>query len=439
MTDNWFYDFDTLALHAGQRPDAATGARAVPIYNSTSFVFRDVEHAAALFNLEQAGHIYSRISNPTVAVFEERVAALEGGVGAVPTASGQAALHLAIATLLGAGDEIVASTSLYGGSYNLLSHTLRRFGIQTTFVDPADHDGFRAAINDNTRLVFGETIGNPRIDVFDLEAIAEISHEAGVPVLIDSTFATPFLCRPMEHGIDIVLHSATKFIGGHGVTLGGVLVDSGRFDWGRSGRFPIMTEPSPGYHGVAFWEHFGPSAFILKARLEALRDFGACMHPQAAFYLLQGLETLPLRMARHVENACTVAEFLQGHAAVEWVSYPGLRDHPDHALAQKYLPKGAGAVLTFGIRGGREAGVEFIQGVELFSHLANVGDAKSLVIHPASTTHQQMSRAELQEAGVGEDMVRLSVGLEDPDDLLADLDRALKRSQQADAPTAAKA
>ena len=430
MSDDWFYKFDTLALHAGQRPDPATGARAVPIYNTTSYVFKDSEHAAGLFNLEHAGHIYSRISNPTTAVFEERVAALEGGVGAVATASGQAALHLAIGTLLGAGDEIVASSSLYGGSYNLFAHTLKRFGIRTTFVDAQDLEGLRGAINEHTRLLFGETIGNPRIDVLDLEALADIAHAAAVPLLIDSTFATPYLCRPFEFGVDMVVHSATKFIGGHGLTIGGVLVDSGRFDWAASGRFPIMTEPSPSYHGVAFAEQFGPTAFLMKARLEALRDFGACMNPQAAFYLLQGLETLPLRMSRHVANAQTVAAFLENHAAVGWVSYPGLESHPQHDLSRKYLPRGAGAILTFGILGGREAGIAFIESVELFSHLANVGDAKSLVIHPASTTHQQMSREELAEAGVGEDMVRLSIGLEDAGDLLADLDRALKRSQK---------
>jgi O-acetylhomoserine (thiol)-lyase len=430
MSSSWFYKFDTMALHAGQRPDPATGARAVPVYNSTSYVFPDTDRAAGLFNLEQAGHIYSRISNPTVAVFEERVAALEGGVGAVATASGQAALHLALATLLSAGDEIVSSRSLYGGSYNLLQHTMTRFGVKTTFVDPSDPAHFRRAITPRTRLLFGETIGNPRMDVLDIAAVAAIAHEAGVPFLIDSTFATPYLCRPMEHGADLVLHSATKFIGGHGVTIGGVLVDGGRFDWAASGRFPIMTEPSPGYHGVAFAEEYGPLAFIMKARLEGLRDFGPCMNPQAAFYLLQGLETLPLRMERHVANARRIAAFLESHPAVGWVSYPGLDSHPQRALAMKYLPRGEGALMAFGIKGGRRAGAAFIEGLELFSHLANVGDAKSLVIHPASTTHQQMSGRELEAAGVGEDLVRLSVGLEDPDDLTADLDRALKRAQK---------
>ncbi len=431
MSKDLFYKFDTLSLHAGQRPDPATGARAVPVYNTTSFVFPDTDFAAGLFNLEQAGHLYSRISNPTNAVLEERVAALEGGVGAVATASGQAALHLAIASLLSAGDRIVSSTSLYGGSHNLLAHTLPRFGIETDFVDPGDPENFRRAIGEHTKLVFGETIGNPRIDVLDLEAVASIAHEAGVPVLIDSTFATPYLCRPFEHGVDIVLHSATKFIGGHGVTIGGVLVDSGNFDWHASGRFPIMTEPNPSYHGISFAEQFGPLAFIMKARLEGLRDFGACMNPQAAFYLLQGLETLPLRMEKHVANARKIAAYLEGHPAVSWVSYPGLASHPQRDLARKYLPRGEGAMLTFGIKGGLKGGVAFIEGLELFSHLANVGDAKSLVIHPASTTHQQMTPEEMEECGVGEDMVRLSIGVEDPEDLTADLERALMRSQKA--------
>jgi O-acetylhomoserine (thiol)-lyase len=426
MSDEWFYKFDTLSLHAGQRPDPTTGARATPVYNSTSFVFPDADRAAGLFDLQQAGHIYSRISNPTVAVFEERMAALEGGVGAVATASGQAALHLVLATLCDAGDEIVASRSLYGGSFQLLEHTLRRFGISTHFVDVGDHVGFRSAVTAKTKLLFAETIGNPKMDILDIESVATIAHEAGVPLVVDSTFATPYLCRPIEYGADIVMHSATKFIGGHGVTLGGVLVDGGRFDW-SSGRFPALSEPSPSYHGVAFAEHFGPTAFVMKARLEGLRDFGACLNPQAAFYLLQGLETLPLRMERHVANAVVVATFLNNHDAVQWVSYPGLESHPNHELVGKYLPKGGGAMLTFGVVGGREAGRLFLEGLELFSHLANVGDAKSLVIHPASTTHQQMSDSELEQAGVGPDMIRLSVGLEDPDDLIADLEKGFRK------------
>jgi O-acetylhomoserine (thiol)-lyase len=430
MADDLFYQFDTLALHAGQRPDPATGARAVPIYQTTSYVFEDTAHAAALFNLEQPGHIYSRISNPTVAVFEERMAALEGGVGAIATASGQAALHLAIATLVSAGEEIVSSASLYGGSQNILANTLPRFGIQTTFVNAADLEGFRRAITPKTRLIFGETIGNPRIDVLDLAAVAEIAHGAGIPLLIDNTFATPYLCRPFEHGVDLVLHSATKFIGGHGTTIAGVLVDSGRFDWQASGRYPVLTEPYEGYHGVRFVEEFGPLAFTMKARLEGLRDFGACMSPTSAFYLLLGLETLPLRMQRHVENTRRVVKFLAEHPAVGWVSYPELPSHPSHALAQRYVPNGAGAVLTFGIQGGRAAGARFIESLDLFSHLANVGDAKSLVIHPASTTHQQMSAEAMAAGGVTEDMVRLSIGLEDPQDLVNDLGKALARSQK---------
>jgi O-acetylhomoserine (thiol)-lyase len=430
MANDLSYKFDTLSLHAGQRPDPATGARAVPIYQTTSYVFEDTEHAAGLFNLEQAGHIYSRISNPTVAVFEERMAALEGGVGAIGTASGQAALCLAILTLVDAGQEIVSSASLYGGSQNLLANTLPRFGIRTVFVDAGDPEHFRRAITDKTRLVFGETIGNPQINVLDLEAVAAVAHEAGLPLLIDSTFATPYLCRPFEWGVDLVLHSATKFIGGHGTTIAGVLVDSGRFDWAASGKFPQLSAPYEGYHGVVFSEEFGPLALLMKARLEGLRDFGACMSPASAFNLLQGLETLPLRMARHVENTRGVVKFLAEHDAVTWINYPELPDSPSRKLAERYLPRGAGAVFTFGIKGGRGAGARFIEALELFSHLANVGDAKSLVIHPASTTHQQMSAEAMAEGGVSEDMVRLSVGLEDAQDLVDDLDRALKRSQR---------
>ena len=431
MKDEFSYKFDTLSLHAGQKPDAATGSRAVPIYQTTSYVFEDTEHAAGLFNLELAGHIYSRISNPTVSVFEERVSALEGGVGAIGTASGQAALCMAILTLVNAGEEIVSSSSLYGGSQNLLANTLPRFGINTVFVDPSDPENFRRAINDRTRLVFGETIGNPKIDVLDLEAVSAITREAGVPLLIDSTFATPYLCRPFEWGVDLVLHSATKFIGGHGTTIGGVLVDSGRFDWKGSGRFPVLTEPYEGYHGVVFSEEFGPMAFLMKARLEGLRDFGAVMSPTSAFYLLQGLETLPLRMSQHVENTRRILKFLAEHEAVSWINHPEAPDSPSAALAAKYLPKGAGAVLTFGIKGGSKAGAAFIENLSLFSHLANVGDAKSLVIHPASTTHQQMSPEAMAEGGVTEDMVRLSVGLEDSRDLIEDLSNALKRSQRS--------
>jgi O-acetylhomoserine (thiol)-lyase len=420
------YEFDTLSLHAGQQPDPVTGARAVPIYQTTSYVFRDVDHAASLFNLERAGHIYSRISNPTVAVLEERIAALEGGVGAVATASGHAALVLGILTLMGQGGHIVASSALYGGSHNLFSHTLPRFGIETTKVHPRDLDGFRAAIRPETRLVFGETIGNPGLEVMDLEAISEIAHEAGIPLMVDSTFPTPYLCRPFEYGADLIVHSATKWLGGHGVAIGGVLVDGGKFDWEASGKFPTLTEPYAGYHGLDFAEEFGPQAFVMRARAEGLRDFGACMAPATAFHILQGVETLPLRMDRHVANARKVAAFLDGADAVEWVGYPELDSHPDKALAMRLMPKGAGSMIAFGIKGGREAGRHFIERLEVWSHLANVGDAKSLVIHPASTTHQQMDAETMKAAGLSEDLVRLSVGLENPDDLIADLRQALR-------------
>ncbi|MDF3074284.1 MAG: O-acetylhomoserine aminocarboxypropyltransferase [Alphaproteobacteria bacterium] len=428
MVDAKFIKFDTLALHAGQQPDAEHGARAVPIYQTTSYVFRDTEHAASLFNLETGGHIYSRISNPTVAVFEERVAALEGGSGAVATASGQAALHLAIATLMGAGSHIVASASIYGGSHNLLTHTMPRFGITTTFVNPRDPEAFRKAIRPETRLVFGETLGNPGLEILDLPTISRIAHDNGLPLLIDNTFATPFLCRPIEHGADLVFHSATKFIGGHGIAIGGILVDGGTFDWERSGKFPTLTEPYAGYHGLDFAEEFGPHAFVMRARAEGVRDFGACLSPQNAFYLLQGLETLPVRMARHMDNTRKIVAFLKAAPQVEKVAYPELPDHPDNALAKSLLPKGSGAVFTFDIKGGREAGRRFIEKLRLFSHLANVGDAKSLVIHPASTTHQQMDAPSLNKAGIGEAMIRLSVGLEDADDLIDDLGQALKAS-----------
>jgi O-acetylhomoserine (thiol)-lyase len=422
--------FDTLSLHAGQRPDPATGSRAVPIYQTTSYVFNDTEHAAALFNLERAGHIYSRISNPTVAVLEERVSALEGGVGAVAVASGQAALHLTIATLMGAGDHIVASTRIYGGSHNMFLHTLPRFGITTTLVDPRDPAAFDAAITNRTRLVFAETLGNPGLEVLDIRAVADVAHKHGLPLAIDSTFATPYLCRPFEWGADIVTHSATKFLGGHGIAIGGIVVDSGRFDWAASGKFPTMTEPYAGYHGISFAEEFGPAAFIMRARAEGLRDFGACRSPANAFYLLQGIETLPVRMSRHVANAQAVARYLETHAAVAWVKYPGLESHPDHALAKRQMPGGPGAIMSFGIKGGRKAGARLIERLQVFSHLANVGDAKSLVIHPASTTHQQMSVEDLAKAGVGEELVRLSVGLEDTQDLIDDLGQALAASQK---------
>jgi O-acetylhomoserine (thiol)-lyase len=426
MAQDGVYRPETLALHAGQQPDPATGARAQPIYQTTSYVFRDVDHAAQLFNLERAGHIYSRISNPTVGVFEERIAALEGGVGAIATASGQAALHLAIATLMGAGGHIVSSRAIYGGSYNLFTHTLPRFGITTSFVEPRDHEAFRRAIRPETRLVFGETIGNPGMEVLDIAAVARVAHEAGLPLMIDSTFATPYLCRPFTLGADLIMHSATKWIGGHGAAIGGVLVDGGTFDWEASGKFPTLTEPYAGYHGLDFAEEFGPQAFIMRARAEGLRDFGASMSPANAFYLLQGLETLHVRMTRHVENAQKVAEYLAASPSVVWVNYPGLPRHPDHALARATMPRGPGSMISFGIKGGRAAGRRFIERLRLFSHLANVGDAKSLVIHPASTTHQQMSAEELTAAGIGEELIRLSVGIEAVEDILADLDQALR-------------
>jgi O-acetylhomoserine (thiol)-lyase len=432
MVDPKLFRFETLSLHAGQRPDPATGARAVPIYQTTSFVFRDVDTAAGLFNLERVGHIYSRISNPTVAVLEERVAALEGGVGAVATASGHAALHLAVATLMGTGGHIVASSALYGGSVNLFRHTLPRFGITTTFVAPRDVDSFKTAVRPETRLIFAETIGNPGLEVLDLEAVAEVAHRARIPLLIDSTFSTPYLNRPIEHGADLVLHSATKWLGGHGVAIGGVLVDGGRFDWEQAASsFTTLTEPYEGYHGIDFAEEFGPQAFITRARVEGLRDFGACMSPTNAFQILQGIETLPLRMERHVANARAVAAVLNAHPAVAWVSYPGLDDHPDYRLAERLFPKGPGSIIAFGIKGGREAGRRFIEALELASHLANVGDAKTLIIHPASTTHSQMSAQELKAAGVGEDLVRLSVGLEAAEDIIQDLNQALRASQKA--------
>lgn len=423
--------FDTLALHAGQSPDPATGSRAVPIYQTTSYVFRDSEHAASLFNMERAGHVYSRISNPTVAVLEERMAALEGGTGSIATASGQAALHLAVATLMDAGSHIVASASLYGGSHNLLGYTLKRFGIDTTFVVPRELDAWRKAIRPNTRLLFGETLGNPGLDVLDIPAVSGIAHEAGVPLLVDATFTTPYLMKPFELGADLLYHSATKFLGGHGIAIGGVIVDSGRFDWEKSGKFPQLTAPYSGFHNMDFEEESGTRAFLLRARREGLRDFGACMAPMTAFQILQGIETLHLRMPRHVESTRKVVDFLAGHAAVGKVLYPERPDHPDHALAKKLLPRGCGAVFSFDIRGGREAGRRFIESLRVFSHLANVGDAKSLVIHPATTTHYRMSDEDLVRAGIGPGTVRLSIGLEDAQDLMDDLDRGLNTAMRA--------
>jgi len=415
----------TLALHAGQTPDATFGARAAPIYFSTSYVFPDADHAAALFNLERPGHVYTRISNPTNAVLEERIAALEGGIGAIAVASGQAALHLAITTLMGAGGHVVASRSLYGGSHNLLAYTLPRFGIRTTFVDPRRPDEWRDAIRPETQLLFGESLGNPGLDVLDIPTVADIAHAHGLPLMVDATLVTPCLQRPLALGADLVMHSATKFLGGHGVAVGGLLVDGGRFDWEQSGRFPTLTEPYEGFHGMDFAEESPVAAFLLRARREGLRDFGACLSPMNAFQILQGIETLPLRMRAHVANAGAVAAHLAAHPLVERVAYPGLDTHPDHGLAARLLPDGAGSVLSFELAGGRAVGRAFIEGLKVFSHLANVGDAKSLVIHPASTTHFRMSAEDLAAAGIGEGTVRLSVGLENADDLLEDINRGL--------------
>ncbi|AOQ24038.1 L-methionine gamma-lyase [Moorella thermoacetica] len=428
MTTNHQYRFATLAVQAGQEPDPATGARAVPIYQTTSYVFRDADHAAALFGLREEGNIYTRIMNPTTDVFEKRMAALEGGVGALATASGQAAITLAIANIATAGQEIVASTSLYGGTFSLFNSTLPKFGIKTRFVDSAEPEDFRAAITDRTRALYVEILGNPKLDVPDLEALAAIAHEAGIPLIVDNTFATPYLCRPFEFGADIVVHSATKFIGGHGTSIGGIIVDSGKFNW-DNGKFPGLVEPDPSYHGLSYVQSFGPAAYIVKARVQLLRDLGPALSPFNAFLFLQGLETLHLRMERHVQNATRIAGWLAEHPAVAWVSYPGLPGHPYYKRARKYLPKGAGAILTFGIKGGKEAGKKFINSVKLFSLLANVGDAHSLVIHPASTTHQQLTPEEQLASGVTEDLVRISVGLEDVEDLIADLDQALNRSR----------
>lgn len=419
------FGFHTRSLHAGQRPDPVTGARAVPIYQTTSYVFDDADHAAALFNLQRFGNIYTRIMNPTTAVFEERLASLHGGVGALAVGSGQAAQLVALTSLLEAGDEIVAANTLYGGTYTQLDVSFRRLGINTIFVDPEDPENFRRAITPRTRVLYGETIANPRINVLDISAVAAIAHEHKLPLMIDNTFASPYLCRPIEHGADIVVESATKFIGGHGTSIGGIIVDSGRFPW-NEGPFPQLLEPSKGYHGIRFYETFGDFAYIMKARVEGLRDLGPALSPFNSFLFLQGVETLGLRMDRHVSNAKAVASFLNEHPAVSWVNYPSLPDSRYHALAQRYLPKGPGAIMTFGVDGGLAAGKRFIERLQLISHLANVGDAKSLVIHPASTTHQQMSEEEQRAGGVLPEMVRLSVGLEDSEDILWDLDQALR-------------
>ena len=427
--------FDTLALHAGAAPDPATGARAVPIHLSTSFVFESSDHAAALFNLERAGHVYSRISNPTNAVLEQRISALEGGIGAITTASGQAALHLAVATLMGAGAHIVASTALYGGSQNLLHYTLRRFGIDTTFVKPDDIDGWRAAVRPNTRLFFGETVGNPGLDVLDIPTVSAIAHEAGVPLLVDSTLTTPWLLQPFTHGADLVYHSATKFLSGHGTVVAGLVVDGGSFDWAgeyaRSGKFGELAAPYEGFHNMVFTDESTVGAFLLRARREGLRDFGACLSPHSAWLVLQGIETLSLRMARHMANTQRVVEFLASHAFVSRVGHPLLASHPSHTLAKRLLPRGAGSVFSFDIRGSRSQGKAFVDALQVFSHLANVGDCRSLVIHPASTTHFRMGDDALAAGGIGQGTIRLSIGLEEPDDLLDDLKRALKAAEKA--------
>ncbi len=428
--DDRAFGFNTLAIHAGQRPDPTTGSRAMPLYQTSSYVFEDTDHAAELFALQRFGNIYTRIMNPTTAAFEERVAALEGGVGALAVASGQAAQFIALSTLLGPGDQIVSSSALYGGTYTQFDITLRRWGVDVVFVDPSDPDNFRRAVTEKTRAIYGETIGNPRIDVLDIAAVAAVAQEAGVPLVVDNTFATPALCRPLAHGADIVVHSATKFIGGHGTSIGGVLVESGRFPW-DNGKFPGMTEPSPGYHGIRFFETFGEYGYLMKARVENLRDLGPALSPFNAWMFLQGLETLPVRMERHCRNAEAVATFLANHPAIGWVSYPGLPDSPHRHLADRYLPHGAGAIFTFGVKGGRETGRRFIESLHLISHLANVGDAKTLIIHPASTTHQQLTDDQQIAAGVSPDLVRISVGLEDVEDICWDLDRALREATKA--------
>jgi O-acetylhomoserine (thiol)-lyase len=426
MADREF-GFETLCLHAGQIPDAQTGARAVPLYQTTSYVFDSAEHAASLFNLQTFGNVYTRLSNPTTAVFEERMAAIEGGRAAVATASGQAAEMVALLNILQAGDHIVSSSKLYGGTYTMLAVSFAKLGIEATLVDPDEPENFRRALKPNTKAIFSETLGNPAINVIDIAAIAAIAREAGVAFIVDNTAASPYLCQPFVHGADIVVHSATKFIGGHGTSMGGVVIESGKFPW-DNGRYPGMTEPSAGYHGVRFYETFGDFGFTMKARMEVLRVFGPAISPFNAWLLLQGLETLPVRMDRHCANAMGVARFLQSHPKVAWVNYPGLEDDRYHALAKRYLPRGAGSLLSFGIKGGFDAGVKFIEGLQFVSHLANIGDAKSLVIHPASTTHRQLSEEDQVKAGVPPDMVRLSIGLESVDDILWDIGRALERS-----------
>ncbi|HVC11722.1 MAG TPA: O-acetylhomoserine aminocarboxypropyltransferase/cysteine synthase family protein [Burkholderiales bacterium] len=426
MADRKF-GIETLCLHAGQIPDAATGARAAPIYQTTSFVFDSADHAASLFNLQTFGNVYSRISNPTVAVFEERMAALEGGRAALAAATGQAAEVVALLTLVQAGDHIVSASTLYGGTHTLLGVNLKKLGVETSFVDPDDPENFRRALRPNTKLLYAETLGNPLINIVDIEALAGVAHEADIPLVIDNTVPSPYLCRPFDWGADIVVHSATKYLGGHGTTMGGAIVESGKFPW-DNGKFPEMVEPSPGYHGVRFYETFGDFGYTMKARMEIMRTFGPALSPLNAWLLLQGIETLPVRMDRHCANALAVAQFLQGHPQVAWVNYPGLPGSKYHALAQKYLPKGASGLLNFGVKGGAGAGERFIEAAQFMSHLANIGDAKTLIIHPASTTHRQMSEEEQLKAGVLPDMVRMSVGIESLDDILWDIDQALQKA-----------
>ena len=424
------YKFDTLSLHGGHQPDKNFGSRAVPIYQTTSYVFKDTDHGAALFNLEQGGHIYSRISNPTVAVLEERVAALEGGTGAVATASGQSALFATIMTLMGQGNHIVSSASLYGGSVNLFQHTLPRFGIETTFVKPRDTQGFKDAIQENTKGIFGELVGNPGNELMNMPEIADIAHNAGIPLIVDSTYQTPYLCKPFEHGADIVIHSLTKWMAGHGSSMAGILVEGGKFNWMQNDKFPSLTKEYEGYHGLSFAEEFGPVAFTMKARAEGMRDFGPCLSPQNAWNVMQGIETLSVRMEKHCSNAEKMVEFLSNHESVAWVSHASVPDHPDHELAKKLLPNGVGSMIAFGIKGGKDAGEAFINNVQLASHLANVGDTRTLVIHPASGTHSQMDEATLKFAGLSHDMIRLSVGIEDIDDIKNDFEIGFRAARK---------
>lgn len=424
MTDNKDYGFDTLQLHAGQKPDQATGSRAVPIYQTTSYVFEDTDHAADLFALDKPGNIYSRIMNPTNDVMEKRIAALEGGVGALAVSSGQAAETIALTNITREGQEIVSGSAIYGGTFNLFKHTFPKMGIEVKFADSTDPESFKKQITDKTRALYVETIGNPKLDVPDFEALAEVAHNADIPLIVDNTFATPYLCNPFAYGADILIHSTTKFIGGHGTSIGGIIVDSGNFDW-DNGKYPELSQPDPSYHGLVYTDHFGKAAYIAKARVQLLRDYGSCLSPFNSFLFLQGLETLSLRMEKHCNNAQQVADFLENDDRVSWVNYPGLESHDTHDNALRYLENGFGAMMTFGVKGGREAGISFIENLELFSHLANVGDAKSLAIHPASTTHQQLTEEDQRKSGVLPDMIRLSIGIETVEDLIADLDQAL--------------